>query len=154
MLVRANVIGVSCDEFSHVPRRVLVEFLVVAEDEDSYINRTEDRELVRLLEQTSFPLQKGDRSISVILDGFDLNLSPSHLGFGYESDRYTVRKDDGRDAVIIDVGSLASPQIRIATREGFFRLVAPERGLEFPFCLVKCDDTKVTRVFGVLVRYY
>lgn len=31
-----------------------------------------------LLEQTTLAFQKRDRSVSVILDGFDLNLSATH----------------------------------------------------------------------------
>ena len=52
-------ICVSCDEFAHVTRRVLVQLLVAAEDEDGDIDGTEDGELVGLLEQAAFPLQKG-----------------------------------------------------------------------------------------------
>jgi hypothetical protein len=34
---------------------------------------------VRFLEETTLALQEGDRAVSVILDGFDFNLSASHL---------------------------------------------------------------------------
>lgn len=101
---------VSGDQFAHVARRVFVEFLVAAKNEDGNIDGAQDRELVRLLEQAAFALQKGaaharvsssqanprgrrrpqqrmrggrggglHRAIPVILDGFDLNLSPPHL---------------------------------------------------------------------------
>jgi hypothetical protein len=42
-----------------VARRKLVQLLVVAEDDDGHIDGAEHRELVRLLEQAAFALQKG-----------------------------------------------------------------------------------------------
>ncbi len=47
------------DERPHIGRRVLVQLLVAAEDEDSNIDRAEHRELVRLLEQAALALQEG-----------------------------------------------------------------------------------------------
>lgn len=49
---------VSGDEFSHVARRVLVELLVLAKDEDGDIDRAEDGELMRLLEETTLALKE------------------------------------------------------------------------------------------------
>lgn len=78
VLVGTAMVLVSGDEISHVRRRVLVELLVVAKDEDGDVDGAEDGQLVGLLEQTALSLQEGDRTISVILDGFDLNLSSPH----------------------------------------------------------------------------
>jgi hypothetical protein len=41
-----------------VARRKLVQLLVVAEDDDGDVNRAQHRQLVRLLEQAAFALQK------------------------------------------------------------------------------------------------
>lgn len=51
-------ICVACDEVPHVAGRVLVQFLVLAKDEDGDVNRAEDRELVCLLEQAAFALEE------------------------------------------------------------------------------------------------
>lgn len=52
-------IGISGDQLAHVTRRVLVEFLVLAKDEDGDIDGTKDGEFVSLLEETALALQKG-----------------------------------------------------------------------------------------------
>jgi hypothetical protein len=52
-------ICVSCNELAHIPRRVFVELLVAAKDENGDVDRAEHRELMRLLEKTAFPLEKG-----------------------------------------------------------------------------------------------
>ncbi len=53
------------DQGAHVGRRVLVQLLVAAEDEDGDVDGAEDGELVGLLEEAAFPLEKSatrDRS--------------------------------------------------------------------------------------------
>lgn len=50
---------ISGNEVSHVCGRILVELLVITKDEDGDINRAQHGELMRLLEQTAFSLQKG-----------------------------------------------------------------------------------------------
>lgn len=52
-------IGISGDQLAHLTRRVLVEFLVLAKDEDGDIDGAEDGEFVSLLEETALALQKG-----------------------------------------------------------------------------------------------
>lgn len=42
----------------HVTRRVLIEFLVSAKDNDGDIDRTKNGQLVRLLEQSTFSLEE------------------------------------------------------------------------------------------------
>ena len=59
VLVWPAMIGVSCDQLSHVAGRVLVQLLVLAKDEDGDIHRAKHRELVRLLEKTALALQEG-----------------------------------------------------------------------------------------------
>lgn len=78
VLVGTAMVLVPGDEISHIRRRVLVELLVVAKDEDGDIDGAEDGQLVGLFEQTALSLQERDRTVSVILDGFDLNLSSPH----------------------------------------------------------------------------
>jgi hypothetical protein len=50
----------------------------VAENDDSDVDGAEHGELVRLLEQTAFALQKRHGAVAVILDGLDLDLSATH----------------------------------------------------------------------------
>ena len=49
------------DGLVDVSRRVLVQLLVVTEDDDSDIDGAQHGKLVRLLEQTTFALEEGDR---------------------------------------------------------------------------------------------
>ena len=42
-----------------ITRRELVQFLVMTKDDNSNIDRTQDGQLVRLLEKTSLSLEKG-----------------------------------------------------------------------------------------------
>lgn len=56
--VKTHVL-ISGNEVSHVCGRILVELLVITKDEDGDINRAQHGELMRLLEQTAFSLQKG-----------------------------------------------------------------------------------------------
>lgn len=49
---------VAGDEIVHVSRRVFVELLVVAKDEDGDVDRAKYGELMSLLEETAFTLQK------------------------------------------------------------------------------------------------
>lgn len=79
VFIWATVVLVFRNEFTHIRRRVLVQLLIAAKDEDGDIDRAEHRKLMSLLEQSAFSLEKGDRTISVILDGLDLNLSPAHF---------------------------------------------------------------------------
>lgn len=73
------MILVSCDQISHIARGVLVQLLIAAEDKHGDIDGAEHGQLMRLLEKTALSLQERDRAVSVVLDGFDLNLSPSHF---------------------------------------------------------------------------
>lgn len=50
----------SCDGLVDVPRRILVQLLVVSEDDDSDVDGAEHGKLVRLLEQPTFALEEGD----------------------------------------------------------------------------------------------
>lgn len=99
VLVRPAMIGVSRDQLSHVAGRVLVQFLVLAEDEDGDIHRAQDGELMCLLEETALAFQEGDRAVSIILDSLDFDLSATHLeGFAtlgaYRSDATEVGDDN------------------------------------------------------------
>ena len=58
----------SCDRLVDVSRRVLVQLLVVAEDDDGDIDGAQDGELMRLLEEAAFALEEGDGSVAVIAD--------------------------------------------------------------------------------------
>ena len=45
-----------------IARREIIELFIMAENDDGNIHGTEDGELMRFLEQTSFALQKGSKS--------------------------------------------------------------------------------------------
>ena len=66
VLMRAAIVLEACYCFLNISRRVLVQLLVVSEDDDGDIDRAEDGELMRLLEQTALALQKGDRPGDVL----------------------------------------------------------------------------------------
>src|SRR4051794_7376487 len=56
---------VPCDEIAHVRRRVLVELLIIAKDEDGNIDGAEDGQLMRLLEQATLSFEKGSKKYRV-----------------------------------------------------------------------------------------
>lgn len=58
MFVWTAMILVSAYQIAHVGGGIFVEFLVISKDEYRDIDGTEDREFVRLLEQSSFSFQK------------------------------------------------------------------------------------------------
>lgn len=49
-----------------VRRRVLVQLLVVPKDNNSDVDGAQDGELMRLLEQTTFALEKGHAAVAVV----------------------------------------------------------------------------------------
>lgn len=49
---------ISANCLVYVARRKLVQFLIVTKDDDSDVDLTEDGELMRLLEEAAFALQK------------------------------------------------------------------------------------------------
>jgi hypothetical protein len=57
-------IGISRQRFANVSGRKLVQLLVVAEDDDGNIDRTQDRQLMRLLEEAAFSLEKSSAVVS------------------------------------------------------------------------------------------
>jgi len=57
-------IGISRQRFANVSRRKLVQLLVVAEDDDCNIDGTQDRQLMRLLEEAAFSLKKSSAVVS------------------------------------------------------------------------------------------
>jgi hypothetical protein len=85
---------IAADGLIDIARGELVQLLVVAENDDSDVDRTKNRELMSLLEQTAFALQKRagrgqyrrtacalfylHGAVPVVLDGFDLNLPATH----------------------------------------------------------------------------
>jgi len=70
---RGNVtyILIAAKRIGHVTGRVLVKFLVVTEDDDRNIDGTKNRQLVSLLEQTTFALKECAtcRTVSIIPTG-------------------------------------------------------------------------------------
>jgi len=57
---------VSCQDLSNITTRVFVQLLIIAKDYDRDIDRTEDGELMRLLEQATFALKKRSVGETVI----------------------------------------------------------------------------------------
>lgn len=56
---------------------------------------------MRLLEQPALALQKGDRTIPVILDSLDLDLPPSHFGwFSTLAELVAIENDIGAHGVL------------------------------------------------------
>lgn len=60
VLVGTAMVLVAGNEIMHVGRRVFVELLVVAKYEDGDVDRAKNGELVSLLEETTFALQKSN----------------------------------------------------------------------------------------------
>ena len=61
MLMRAAIVLKAPDDLIDVRRRVLIQLLVMTEDDDRDVDRAEDGELMRLLEQAAFALEERDR---------------------------------------------------------------------------------------------
>lgn len=95
-----------------------MQLLVVAKDDNGYVDGAEHGEFISLLEQTSLPLQKGatdkshtlavvvdknyglganlHRAVPFILDGLDIDLSATHCDGGATGERPVVSKRCGR----------------------------------------------------------
>jgi len=67
----ATYILISTDGLIDISGRKFIQFLIMAEDNDSHVDRAENGKLMRFLEQSTFSLEKGHGPIAVILDGFD-----------------------------------------------------------------------------------
>lgn len=59
-------------------RRVLDKFVVGVEDNKANLTVAEDTQLHRLLHQSESSLLKGDLSVALVGDSFDLDLLSSH----------------------------------------------------------------------------
>src|ERR1700759_3434297 len=59
-------------------RRILVELVVLAKNNDSDIDRGQDRQLMGLFEQTTLTFQEGDGAVAIILDSLDLDFTATH----------------------------------------------------------------------------
>jgi hypothetical protein len=80
VFVGTPIVLISRQDLSNIATRVFVQLLIISKYYDRDIDRAENRELMRLLEKTTFALEKGYRTISIILDGLDLDLSSPHRG--------------------------------------------------------------------------
>jgi hypothetical protein len=49
---------IAAESIVHVTRGILIQFLVVAENNNGYVDGTENSELMRLLEEATLSLQK------------------------------------------------------------------------------------------------
>lgn len=78
MFIRIAIIIVSIYYLRNITGRILVQLLVVSKYDDGHIYGAENRQLMRLLEQTALALEKCYRSVPVVLDGLDLNLASAH----------------------------------------------------------------------------
>jgi hypothetical protein len=78
VFVCTAIILIAANCLVDVARGELVQLLVVAKNDDSHINRAEDRELVGLFEEAALALEEGNGAVAVVLDGLDLNLSATH----------------------------------------------------------------------------
>jgi hypothetical protein len=92
VFIRFTMQGPSLEHFSHVARGELMQLLVVAKDDNSHIDRAEHGQFIGLLEQTSLPLQKGDRAVPFILDRFDIDLPATHCDGGATAETPAVSK--------------------------------------------------------------
>jgi hypothetical protein len=84
--------GPPLEHLPHVARRELVQLLVVAKDDNGHIDGAEHGEFIGLLEETSLPLQKCDRTVPLIFDGFDIDLPATHCDGGATGERPVVSK--------------------------------------------------------------
>lgn len=80
MFVRSSIVLVSSQDLSYITTRVFVQLLVITKYYNRDINRAENGELMCLFEQSTFALEECYRTISVILDRLDLDLSSPHDG--------------------------------------------------------------------------
>ncbi len=78
VLLWSRIVLVSSEDLIDVGGRVLVELLVVSKYDHSHIDRTEDRQLMRLLEQAALALEEGDGAVAIVADGLDLQTSHQH----------------------------------------------------------------------------
>lgn len=78
VFVRAAIVLEPPDYIVDIRRRVFVQLLVVAKDDDGDIDGAEDGEFVRLLEETAFALEEGDAAVAVVADRFNLDLTSAH----------------------------------------------------------------------------
>lgn len=59
---------IAVEYLANVTRRILVQFLIVSEYDDGHINGAEDRQLMSLLEQTTFTFEKSSvRNLAIIV---------------------------------------------------------------------------------------
>jgi len=72
------VLGVLEQHFVHVGRRVLVEFVRTAEDDQGDLAVAQHRQLVRLLHHAEFALVERHLSIALVGNARDLNLLAAH----------------------------------------------------------------------------
>jgi hypothetical protein len=106
---------VALQYLSNIARRVLVQLLIVSEYYNCDIDRAEDGKLMRLLEKSAFALEEGSeeatsasimrkreamerhlhRTISIVLDSLDLNLSSTHSSYAA-----TLRVADGNQPAL------------------------------------------------------
>jgi hypothetical protein len=80
VLVGPSIILVSAQDLANIATRVFIQLLIISKYYDRDIDGAKNGKLMRLLEQTTFALQKSYGAVSIILDGLDLNLSSPHCG--------------------------------------------------------------------------
>ena len=78
-LVGLVVLRVFEEDFVHVGRRVLVQLVGRAEDDEGDFTVTQDAEFVGLLHHAELALVERDLSVPLVSDAGDLNLFPTHL---------------------------------------------------------------------------
>lgn len=70
----------------------------MAEDDDGYVDRAQNRQLMRLFEQAALALEEGDRTVAVVLDGLDLDLAAAHGGSWVSESRQAHGRRAGEGA--------------------------------------------------------
>lgn len=80
MFICTSIVLISRQDLSNIATRVFVQLLIISKYYDGDIDRAENGELMRLLEETTLALKKGYRTISIIFDSLDLDLSSPHRG--------------------------------------------------------------------------
>lgn len=59
VFIGSSIILISSQDLSNITTRVFVQLLIITKDYDSDIDRAENGELMRLLEQAAFALEEG-----------------------------------------------------------------------------------------------
>jgi len=74
---------VSSQSLIDIAGRELVELFVMPKNDHCNVDRAQHRQLVRFLEEAALSFEERYRSVSIVFDGSDFNLSATHFAFNW-----------------------------------------------------------------------